>query len=257
MLAKLIKILFFVGCLSFTKPLPASTDSDGLILSQYYISVADRLYETQELPGNLEMSLSFYKKALPYSHLREDIEWKLARCFWTLAEQTGNHQKKAIFFKKGIQYGNDAVSRHPKNSFAHTWLSLNTGSSALHEGVMRSLYKRDTVKEGFEKAIELNPTNSVAMAGLASWYHHVPALFGGNQQKALSLIDQAIDLDPKYMVSRMLKAEFLISAEQFADAVKELEALVTISKPRSRWQGTKYKLRAKALIKKLRKDLSS
>lgn len=257
MVKKSIRLLFCIICITISDPLPASTESDDLILSQYYVSVADRLYKTQELPGNLELSLSYYKKALRYAHLRKDIEWKLSRCFWTLAELTGNHQKKAAFFKKGIQYGNDAVSRHPENSFAHTWLALNTGSSALHEGVMRSIYKRDAIKEGFEKAIELDPTNAVAMAGLASWYHHVPALFGGNQQKALVLIDQAINLDPEYMVSRMLKAEFLIVKERFEEAVKELETLVSIPKPRSRWQGTKYKLRAKVLIKKLKQAVSS
>ncbi len=257
MSGKSIRLLLCIVCISFSPPLSALTDTDALILSRYYISVADRLYETQELPGNLELSLSYYKKALRYSHLREDIEWKLSRCFWTLAEQTGNPQKKAAFFKKGIQFGQDAVSRYPQNSYAHTWLSLNSGSGALLEGIMRSIYKRDTIKDGFEKAIELDPKNAVAMAGLASWYQHVPAIFGGNQQKALVLIDRAINLDPNYLVSRMLKAEFLITAERFTDAVKELEMVVSVPKPRSRWQGTKYKLRAKVLIKKLKKTVSS
>jgi tetratricopeptide (TPR) repeat protein len=252
----IVLILFILsGCLSVA--VLGSTDSSELIVGNYYLAIADKFYQTQELPGNLELALSYYKKALRTSHSLDNLEWKLARCYWTLAEQTGNRQKKALYYKRGIQFGNDAVKHQPNNSFAYTWLSLNTGSSALNEGIMKTLYKREVIKAGLQKAIELNPNNPVAVAGLASWYYHVPALFGGDQEKAFVLIDRAIGLNPHYMAPRMLKADFLIAAERYADALAALKTVVKISTPHNRWQGTRYRLKARELIIKLKMKTSS
>ncbi len=180
-----IKILILLASIFFynTAGLSASTQPDSLVLGIYFITTADKLYHSQELPGNLELALSYYKKALQHSKWLPDVEWKLARCYWTLAAKSVNQTKRAAHYAEGIRFGNEAVRKHPDISNSYAWLALNVGSSALNEGIVKSLYKRDVIKSGFEKAIELNPVNAVALIGLANWYHHIPAFLGGDRQK--------------------------------------------------------------------------
>ncbi len=225
---------------------------DRLVLANYLETNGDQFYHTKEIPGNLKLALKQYKKALKYRAEKSDIEWKIVRCYWVLAQKTSNERELNLYHKEGIRYGKAAVKNNSENSNAHLWYAMIVGSGAMRQGVVRTLYNREIIKSGLEKAISLNPRNTNAYVGLAGWYFYVPAILGGDKSEALRLINKAIKLEPNYTSARLVKAEFLISEESYDKATRELNLLLAVKKPVIRGDGVEDKRKAAELLAELK-----
>ncbi len=222
------------------------------VMKRYLETTADRFYDTKEIAGNLGLALEYYKKAMKYQTVKPGVEWKITRCYWVLAGRSTNEQELQHYYREGTRYGKMAVKNDKFNSNAHLWYSLIVGSGAMRQGVVRTLYNRETIKSGLETAIRLNPGNSNAHVGLAGWYYHVPAIFGGDKQKAFQLLDRAINLEPDYTASWLVKAEFLIQGKDYSGAVRTLNQLLKIEKPAIRSDGVEDKRKAGKLLETIK-----
>ena len=201
----------------------AQNTVDGKISRLYFERVADRLYETREIPHNLELAIQNYKKALKIIAHQSVINWK--------------------------NYSKLAIEQDSENSNAHLWYSLNAGSQALERGVMNTLYMRDALKKALETAIKFEPDNVNAILGLAVWYFYVPTLFGGDHTKTFALIDQALKIDPNYTTIYYRKAEMLVAEKRYSEAVDVLQRLLQIKNPTLPGDGREDKSRARELLK--------
>jgi len=220
----------------------------------FYEKMGDQLYNTKELPGSLIKAIATYKKAAKYSHAETDIYWKITRCYWVLAtKQTEDPKKRNELYKKGIHYGELAVSKDSNNSNNYLWYALIIGSHSVDQGVMNTIYMRNRIKENLETSIRLNPKNSNAILGLSAWYFHVPGFFGGDKKKAFELIDHAIKIDPYYSAVLMQKSEFLIQMEEFQNAADTLKKLMQMTKCKFKNDTREDKARAKLMLKALEK----
>lgn len=235
-------------------PAMADRSASIRILASYYETMADELFQSRELPGNLQLAIGYYQKSLQLDPAHGHAEWKLSRCYWSLASKTDDVQQRSLYFGKGIQYGEMAVENNPENSYAHSWLALNTGSRAINQGVVNTLYNRDIIKKELETAIRLDAENTNAYAGLAAWYFHVPAILGGDRKTAFEMIDHAIDLEPDYTAPILLKAEFLISEQRIEEARQSLQRILAIERPAVRGDGVEDKIKAQRLLQKLNAD---
>jgi tetratricopeptide (TPR) repeat protein len=168
-----------------------------------------------------------------------------------LATKASSPQKREAYFKEGMRFGKQAVKNNQNSSYAHSWLALMIGSSAMDEGVVKTLYNKEIIRSGFETAITLNPENTNAHAGLAGWYFHVPGLFGGNKQKAFQLIERAIELEPDYTAPQIMKAEFLIAEHNYPEAIRTLKGVLAVKQPVIRGDGVEDKLKAENMLRYL------
>ncbi len=217
----------------------------------YYEKVADYLYQSKEVPQNLETALLYYKRAKGYSD-KPGLEWKITRVYWILAKRAINKKERMKYYKEGIKSGALAVEMDKDNTNAHLWYSLIVGSSAMEQGAMNTIYNLDRIKSGFETALKLDKTNSNAYAGLSSWYYHIPALLGGNKNKAFELIEKAINVEPNYTAPRILKAEFLINEKKYSQAFRALETVIQIDNPAVVGDGIEDKAKARKMLMELK-----
>lgn len=209
---------------------------------------ADKLYQTREIPGNLNQALNRYIKVRKLIGDQSGVEWKITRCYWILADQSVSGREKTRYLKDGIRYGKLAIKNDPDNSDAHLWNALIIGLNSIHQGVVRTLYNRETIKQGLEKSIQLNPRNTNAFIGLANWYFHVPKILGGGKAKALQLIEKAILFEPNYSHAYMVKADFLVKEGKIEEAARVLKKILTISTPAIRGDTVVHKYQAKKVL---------
>lgn len=244
---------FVMLSLIFPGQTAADPASDKHFFQLYYEKVGDRFYGAREIPGNNRLAVANYKKALKFSDDKADLQWKITRCYWFLADEAVERPKRKGYFQSGVQYGKLAIKSDPGNSNAHLWYGLIVGSEAIDQGVVNSLYKRDGIRKELEKALSLNPENTNAYVGLASWYFHVPAVLGGSREKAMQLINRAIAIEPNYTTARMLKSEFLIEENRTVEARKELRLILKIKEPAIRGDGVNNRAKAESMLKDLKK----
>lgn len=236
----------------------ALSENQSVLFSQFhrifYEQMGDQLYKTKELPESLKKAIAAYKKALKYGPAETEIYWKITRCYWVLAtKQTENPEERERFFKKGIHFGEQAISNSSNNPNAYLWYALIMGSHSVNQGVMNTIYMRNRIKENLESAIRLNPKNANAVLGLSGWYFHVPGFFGGDKKKAIELIDLAIRIDPCYSAVLIQKAEFLIRMKKYQNAAKTLKRLLQLKKATFQNDTREDKARARFLLEDLEK----
>lgn len=243
-------VLFWIGGLCFS--LSAEEEiATRQFLATYYESLADQLYDTKELPGHLELAVANYQKAAGYLTVTRETDWKTIRCYWVLATKASSPQKRETYFNEGVRLGKQAVKNYPNSSQAHSWLALIIGSSAMDEGVVKTLYNKELIRSGLETAISLDQSNTNAFAGLATWYYYVPTLLGGDKQKALQLIEQAIALEPEYTAPQIIKAEFLMAEQNYSEALSTLKGVLATKQPVVRGDGVEDKLKAEKMLQEI------
>ncbi len=250
-----IRLVFlcFIFLISIIQIGASDDNFDAIFFRHYYESVADRLYDSKEIPGNILLALEYYKKASYYSANRSGLEWKITRCYWVLATKSVKVEDRSLYFKEGIRYGKLGVKNNPNSSNAHLWFSLVVGSSAMDQGVVRTLYNRELIRSGLEKAIKINPGNTNAYVGIAGWYFYVPEFLGGDRNKAFQYLNHAIKIEPDYTSARLVKAELLLLDKKYPEAIKTLKELLKIRKPAIRGDGVENKSRAKKMLEQLRR----
>lgn len=247
---KVAAILVVINLVCFSQ-LHADEEGDARFFGIYNEMVGDRFYRTREIPGNKVLAVSHYKKALKFSENNADLQWKITRCFWFLADEAVERVKREGYFRDGISYGKAAIKSDPDNSNAHLWYGLIVGSEAIDRGIVNSLYKRDRIKKELNTALSLNPKNTNAYVGLASWYFHVPAVLGGDREKAMKMINRAIAIEPNYTTARMQKTEFLIEDDRIEEARKELKAILMIKDSAIRSDGVANRIKAELMLKEI------
>ena len=140
---------------------------------------------------------------------------------------------KLAAYDRGREIGKRAVELAPRNPEAHVWYGINTGRWGLTKGVMRSLFLLPTVREEVDATLALDPRNLRALALSGNVYLEVPALFGGDREKAEAQFRRALEIDPHFTVARVDLARVLIARGHGADARQELQRVVDERTPNS------------------------
>lgn len=249
-LHRMIIVSFTV--LGLTTSVDAEVNKDIRFAEAYNKKLAGILYQTREIPGNLEQALAIYKKLDENRIESGGIDWRIARIYWVMASRALDSKERRQLYEKGKYYGTMAVKREPNCSNAHLWNAMILGSASIDQGVVRSFYNKDKIRKGLETALQLDPENTNAYLGLAGWYFYVPELLGGDREKALELTEKALRLDPDYTAAMLLKAEFLVDAGREKEAVSVLEGLIAVRDPKFRCDGVEDKAKAEKMLQVLR-----
>ena len=72
----------------------AESNFDNIFVSVYYETLADKLFSAKEIPGNLDSTIKYYKKALKYNPSNKNVDWKMARCYWLIGDISINAENK-------------------------------------------------------------------------------------------------------------------------------------------------------------------
>jgi tetratricopeptide (TPR) repeat protein len=142
-------------------------------------------------------------------------------------------EDKLAAYDRGREIGKRAVELAPRNPEAHVWYGINTGRWGLTKGVMRSLFLLPTVREEVDATLALDPRNLRALALSGNVFLEVPALFGGDRDRAEQQFRRALEIDPHFTVARVDLARVLVAKNQHAAARRELQRVIDERAPNS------------------------
>ncbi|HTV54763.1 MAG TPA: tetratricopeptide repeat protein [Terriglobia bacterium] len=97
---------------------------------------------------------------------------------------------------EAVKFCKRAVSLEPSDSSFHLWLGRAYGEKARHAKFLSAARLAKKVRNEFEIAVRLDPTDSEARADLARYYVEAPGVLGGGEDKAKDQARQLAALDP-------------------------------------------------------------
>jgi len=89
-------------------------------------------------------------------------------------------------YELSIEKFESAIKVNPRNAEYHNWLGVMYGVIALDAGKIKQTYLAPKIKNEFEKAAEIDPTNIPTQWGLLTYYSKAPFFLGGSWDKAFA-----------------------------------------------------------------------
>ncbi len=140
-------------------------------------------------------------------------------------------EDKLAAYDRGREVGKRAVELAPKNHDAHLWYAMNTGRWGQTKGILRSLFLLPSVNEEIDILFQLNPRSVRAHSLAGNVLLEVPALFGGDKEKAEGHFKKGLAIDPRFTVLRVDLARVYIATGRTAEARRELQRVITEAAP--------------------------
>lgn len=88
-----------------------------------------------------------------------------------------------------------AIKAFPNDSWAHLWLARALGRKVEKMNPVRAAFAVGDVRTEFERAVQLDPSNTEARSDLLDFYLEAPGLFGGGTDKARAQADAIFKLN--------------------------------------------------------------
>jgi tetratricopeptide (TPR) repeat protein len=132
------------------------------------------------------------------------------------------------------------------DSFAQDWAGRAYGMQANGAGPIAGLRLAIKVRNAFEAAVRLDPTNGEAVNDLSEYYIDAPSIVGGGFEKAALLADRsAAELPQNAHRTRAMSAE---KQKDYATAEREFRAATAVANRPNAWAdlGAFYSRRGQA-----------
>lgn len=118
--------------------------------------------------------------------------------------------------EEAVQTAENCVKLHPQNGHCQLALGKALGSKAMIRGIMASLGSAGTIRDGFKKAVELDPKDLDARMALLEYYMKAPFIVGGGMDKARTLARDTAAISPEG--SKLMLAVIDINDDKAAKA---------------------------------------
>lgn len=162
-------------------------------------------------------------------------------------------EQKLEAYDRGRQAATRAIERAPRSAAGRFWLAANTARWGQTKGIVRSLFLLPAVNEEIRAVLELDPQFTAVYALAGHVAYEVPALFGGDLERAEELFRTGLGQDPKFTGLRVGLGKTLIRQGRLAEARRELEAVLDERAPSNPADWTLKDAReARALLDALR-----
>ena len=190
----------------------------------------DRQYES--VPKTAEDLLqmeSMILKALQQSGLSEPLTWRLARTYYSLGDRSTEKARKE-YYHRCVERADQAIRLNHQSAWGFFLRGICRGKLGEMQGIWSSLSIIKPLKQDFNKAVKLDP--SVSAGGphraLGKLYLELPGLLGGNVNKSVDHLRQAVLLGPAYADNYLFLADALYEQANYQAAKTTLGNLLTI-----------------------------
>jgi tetratricopeptide (TPR) repeat protein len=120
-----------------------------------------------------------------------------------------------------------AVSLEPNRSEYHLWLGRTYGEKADGSNFFTAAGLAKKVRNEFERAVQLDPSNVAARTDLAEFYLEAPGIVGGGQDKARAQAETVAKLNPAK--AHWIQGRIAEKNKDVATAEKEYRAAIEAS----------------------------
>lgn len=128
---------------------------------------------------------------------------------------------------RGIHACEQASKLDPQAGLYQLWLGRAYGEKADRSSMFSAAHLAKKVRESFERAVELDPTNWKARADLAEFYVEAPAMMGGGKEKALKEAEAIAALNPA--IAHWVEAQVAEKDKNSAAAESEYRTAIAAS----------------------------
>jgi len=215
----------------------------------------DRLYRNREDIDSAKKAVEIWT-ARAASGKDYEASWKIARaCYW-LGKNAPEKERRG-FLDEGVKAGQQAIALQPNKPEGHFWTAANMGQIAETSSFFTQGHYKNDIKRELEAVIAMSPgwQAGSAESALGQWYHKVPGIAGGDDDKGIEWMRKAITYDPKGTQSRMALAETLAEDKKTRDEAKQLLQQILDLPLDPEWapEDRQNKAAAKLLLDKLNK----
>jgi len=222
MRARSVLLLLVVLLLALPAAAQTPADSARALIARYH-----------EDPANIDKARDLLEAALAKDR-QVDTLVMLSYAYFMIGDiRAKTDEEKLAAYDKGRELGQRAVELAPRNPEAHVWYGINTGRWGQTKGIMRSLFLLPTVRQEADATLALDPKNLRALALQGNVFFEVPRIAGGDREKAEATFRKAIEIDPHFTNARIDLARVHIANGKYADARRELQAVLDEKSPQN------------------------
>ena len=112
--------------------------------------------------------------------------------------------------EKAVEFADKAIAINPGNASYYVLRGNALGNLAQNANMFRAMGLASDSLESYEKAVDLEPGNRIAVLALFNYYFTVPAIAGGSLDKAQALAERTQAQDPSrahYLKGLLLKKQ--------------------------------------------------
>ena len=178
--------------------------------------------EYQEIASQIEKVLASNPNQYPW-------QWRQARTQYSLAKKAG--ESKSDYYDLCILHSSRAIDLQPDSAVSYFYRGLCRGKQGEMKGIWASLGMIEPFKEDMTKAVELGP--KVNHAGphraLGKLYLELPFFLGGDSDKAVFHLKEAVRLAPDYAENHLGLAQILVKKNNSTQARESLHKLIQLT----------------------------
>ncbi len=196
------------------------------------INQAIQLYETRHLnKNNLKNSYEVLSKIVEKEPTNLRALYEFSKVCYLMGDAQDTKDNKLEFYNKGIEYGKKAIKIDENSVWAHFWYMVNLGRIGQTKGVLNSLAIVPDIKKEIDIILKLDPKHTGAMDAGAMLYYELPGLLGGNLNKSIEYLNQAIAIDSNYTILYVDMAKVYIKKKEYEKARWFLNKVLEIQNP--------------------------
>jgi tetratricopeptide (TPR) repeat protein len=156
----------------------------------------------------------------------------LARALYNWAEvRATSVDDKIDALNRGRSAAARALMLQPSSAPAHFWRAVNAARWGELRGMAASLAVLGEVRRGARTVLELDPNFAPGYTLAATVFAEVPAMLGGDVQRAEALFRQGLAVDARLTSLRVGLAKVLLRTDRVAEAREELQRVVAEERP--------------------------
>lgn len=235
-------VLPFLLCgLSFLVPLEVLKAQNAFEEGKkYYQNRAADADSFRANPTNINQAIEAFQQALEQDANPEEAATYLLRSYYFKGMFTGlSEEQQQTVYEQGRKLGEKMMDRYPKSVPIKFWYGANTGRWADVHGFLEAATSgiAPKLRRICKEIIELDPKyqGGGGYRILAQVHFHsprIPLLLGWpSDEKALELIEKAMDIAPEHPTNRLLYAQVLLEFDRNEEAKKQLKYIQNM-KPR-------------------------
>jgi len=189
----------------------------------------DSQHEKSQLQTGYQEIASQIEKVLASNPNQYQWQWRQARTQYSLAKKAG--ESKIDHYDLCILHSSRAIDLQPDSAVSYFYRGLCRGKQGEMKGVWASLGMIEPFKEDMTKAVELGP--KVNHAGphraLGKLYLELPFFLGGDSDKAVFHLKEAVRLAPDYAENHLGLAQILVKKNNSTQARESLHKLIQLT----------------------------
>ncbi|HSE42669.1 MAG TPA: TRAP transporter TatT component family protein [Acidobacteriota bacterium] len=206
-----------------------------IVCADDLVAQAMEHYALRENKDELQKAITLLEEALTTDPKNYDAAWKLAKARWYEGNFARPSEKK-MSFEKGAEAGQTAVEIDPGGCLGHFWFGVNLALQAETAGMFQALGLVDSIKQEMNRAIEIDPRCECGgpQRVLGKLYSKIPFFKGGSKSKAISYLNESLNICSNDTQSRIFLAEIYQDDGKKGLAMQQLK-LVLKQEPDPEW----------------------